>query len=49
MLCAALALLAPAALVGCSHKDDQPSAPGYYNGPMTKANKMNDKGSTKGQ
>ena len=48
LLGAALALTA-AALCGCSHKDDAPSAPGYYDGPMTKATKTNAKAPKSGE
>ena len=43
LLGAVLVLSVSAALLGCSHKDDAPTAPGYYSGPMTKATKMDPK------
>jgi hypothetical protein len=39
----ALTLSALAGLSGCSHKDEAPSAAGYYTGPMTKPTKMDAK------
>ena len=39
----ALTLSALVGLCGCSHKQEAPSAPGYYDGPMTKPTKMTSK------